>query len=113
MTEEFALRQTLRNRAAMHCDERVVAPLAIERVNGARENLLTGSGLALQEYGRLADLSGLVRALQHSIHARRGRHESESRKYLAECFGVGRCWNHSLHPCEAAETERNSPRRSR
>lgn len=78
----------------MHGDECVLAALLIERVNGAREDLLARSGLTLQKYGRATDLSGLVRALQDRVHAQRGCHESKSWKHLAECFGFGRRLNH-------------------
>ena len=48
VTEQFALGQVLGNRAAMHGDEGVMPTLLIERMNRAREDLLAGSGLALQ-----------------------------------------------------------------
>src|SRR5262249_26835796 len=96
MAEQFAFGQTLGNRAAMYCDEGVLAALLIQRVYGAREYLLTGSRLALQEHGRVADLGRFVGALEHGIHALAGGHESQPGKNLAEFFGTWRRVDHSF-----------------
>jgi hypothetical protein len=58
-------------------DEGVAMAFLIDRVDCAREDLFAGSCFALEQDGDVADLRGLVRALQHGIHARARRHESE------------------------------------
>src|SRR5215813_10020388 len=50
MTEQLALQQRLRERAAVDGDERPIAARSLE-VDGARDQFLAGSGLAVDEDG--------------------------------------------------------------
>src|SRR5262249_48793738 len=115
MAEQLAFGQALRDRAAVDGDEGVVTAFLIERVDGAREDLLAGPRLALQEHGRVADLRGLVGALQHRVHALAGGHESQPREDLAEGFRIWRRVDHgrptpSRYAEYGARTDRTASR---
>ncbi len=58
VTEQLALEERRRHRAAVDRDERLVAPVG-ELVHRARDELLAGAGLAGDEHGRIAHRDSL------------------------------------------------------
>src|SRR5690606_22718098 len=52
VAEQLAFDQVVADRAAIDDDERLVAPWPLV-VNGARDDILAGAGLALKEHGRV------------------------------------------------------------
>src|SRR5579872_369449 len=84
MPEQFALCQILVHRAAVHSDERKVATLLVQRVNGVREYLFACSGLPLQQHGRIAGLCCFVRTLENTGHACAGGDKPQCQKNLAK-----------------------------
>src|SRR6267142_5104926 len=96
MAEEFALRQAFAHSTAMHGNESEPAALLVESVNGARENLFSCSGFALQEHGGVTYLGCFVSALQRGYHARTGGDKAQARKDLANLFGIWYRLGHCL-----------------
>ena len=73
MPEQLALKQGLRNRAAVDGDERLERPLAVA-VNDARDDLLAGPGFAVQANGGVG-VSHARHLLKQRLHFHAAGHD--------------------------------------
>jgi len=67
-------------------------------VDGPRQHLLAGAGLALQQHRGIADLRRLIGAMQQRIHAPRCGDKAQAKKNLAKSFRSGYGLRHGLSP---------------
>src|SRR5947199_1525079 len=74
MAEQFGLEERLRNRAAVDCPERLVAPRT-RSVGRASEELLAGAGIAVDENARIR-IGDEARLAQQILHAGAARDDA-------------------------------------
>ena len=84
MPEEFTLRETFDDSAAVDGNKGVSPTLLVESMDALREQLLSGSGLSFNQDGDVADLRGFTRALQHGHHVGAARRNTQSCKGLSK-----------------------------